>query len=143
MPKLHELLAVQDTTKKQADKCLADLSHTFEKKENHFAKRIVTYTPVAEAGKQETEVQLEIQTTVPKELAWLRGIITKSIDVGYQIDEGNMQARASIEIDGKILAKDVPVTALMRLEHQIDAIFTFAQKIKTLDPSQGFTPDPS
>ncbi len=142
MAKLHELLAVQDTTKKQAEKCLTELAHTFEKKENHFAKRIVTYKPLADGAQETQETQLDLTTTVPRELGWISGILTPAIDIAYQIDEGNMVARADLIVDEKILVKGLPVTALMRLEHQVDEIFKLASKIKTLDPSHGFTLDP-
>lgn len=139
MAKLHEILAAESPLMTQMAKTRADLENTFEKKPLHFAKRQVTFIPFAENVKAEIEDQLDLQSTVARELQWISGIMAPAIDAGFQIDEANGEARADILLpDGSILAKDVCATALLRLEHRADELLQLVTKIPTMDPSKGF-----
>lgn len=142
MPKLHELLAAEGTLGQQAEKTRADLENTFEKKQQHFIGQTVLFQPVEEGKQPVEETNRKIQTTVRKELRWIAGILTPVLDTGFQIDKANTQAVADIELeDGTVLAKNVPTTALLRLEHRMDEILKLAAKIPTLDPLKNFEPD--
>lgn len=140
--KLHELLAVDANLKGQATKCRTELQGTLEKKRHLFQEKLVTFTSDAEGGKTETREQSDIQTSVRKEVAWLSGIITKSIDASYAIDIANTLAKADIVTeDGVTVAKDVPATALLQLEKRIKEVLEFTKLIPTLDPAKGFQLD--
>jgi hypothetical protein len=145
MAKLHELLAVEGNLKAQADKVTNDtMSVTFQNKKHHFVQKVVTYKPLAEGAPEVKEEQLDIQTTVPKEIAWLTQFLLKSLDASYQVDEGNTQARADVILeDGTTLLDQVPATCLLELEKRIQALHKFVQSIPTLDPAKGFRPDES
>ncbi len=138
--KLYELLAVRANLKGQADACRSDLLNTFEKKVLHFAKRLVTFKPIAEEGIQRTEEQLEMQTTVRRELEWLTGIWEGAMDVAFQCDTGNQQSKSDVVLaDGTILLAQVPGSALLELEKRVNEALTLIKGIPTLDPAKGFT----
>lgn len=139
--KLYELLAVEGNLNGQADKTRGDLGNTFSKKPHLFGQKLVTFTPVAGDTPATVEEQSEIVTTVPKELHWFTSLWSKGIDVGFQICEANTRARADIEIDGTIIARDVPATALMQLAHRLTEYHGLIVQIPTLDPAKGFKPD--
>ena len=143
MAKLHELLAVDGNLKSQADKTRTELMNTFEKKTHHFTEKTVTFKPFEEGADTVTESQLDIQTTVTKELKWLSDFLIKSLDVSYQVAEANTIARADVILDdGNILLSRVPATSLLELEKRMKELHDFVVAIPTLDPSKGFRPDP-
>lgn len=144
MAKLHEVLAVDGNLKSQAAKTRSDLMNTFEKKQHHFSENKVTFTPNEEGGKLSVESQLDLQTTVKKELKWLSDFMVKSLDVSYQVAETNTKARADVVMaDGSILITSVPATSLLELEKRAKEMHDFVVSIPTLDPAKGFELDSS
>ena len=142
MSKLHELLAVENDQRSQAETCRADLKATFSKKDHHFTKKLVTFKSKKEGVEDKTESQLDLQTTVRKELSWIGEKLAKAMDLGHQIDIANTTAHADIVLDsGKILLKSVPCTSLLRLEHRVLELRDLVQAIPTLDPAKGFALD--
>jgi hypothetical protein len=139
---MHELLAVNDDLKGQATKTRGDLVSTFNTKRHLFEKKIVTFKPVMENAQAITEAQSDIQTTLKREIEWVSNFLTKSIDVGFQIDLGNTQAKADLEF-GKHVIKDVPATFLLQLEKHLLAVRELALAMPVLDPAKGFSPDDS
>lgn len=141
MPKLHELLATNASKRAQADKTRSELSSTFRNKSHLFTEKIVTYKPFGEGAPAETESQLDLQTTVPKELKWISQFLTSAIDSAYQVDEANTQARADVILEnGTTLLIGVPATALLQLEKRAAELREFILAIPTLDPAKGFQP---
>jgi len=142
MPKLHELLAVKTNLVGQGDKAVNDQKDLFAKKRHHFGASIRQYTPLTEGAQPVTEEQSDIQTTVAKELEWLANIFAKGMDNSFLIDVANTQARANIVLeDGTVLRKDVPTTALLALEGDLEKIQSLVAAIPTLDPAKAFRPD--
>lgn len=140
--KLHELLAVESNLETQAAKVRSDLANTFEKKRHLFEEKRSLFTPHAEGGQQVVENQSDLQSTVAKELAWVRPHIARSWDASYRVAEANMSARADIVLeDGTVIAKDVPATSLLELQKRMAEMLSLAQAIPTLDPAKGFRPD--
>ncbi len=143
MPKLHELLAVEGPRKAQAAKVRTELAATFDGKPHHFTEKKVTYKPREEASDVVVEDQLDLQTTVPRELEWIAPFLITSLDASYQVAEANTVARADIVLDdGTVLAAGLPATSLLELEKRTAELREFVTKIKTLDPAKGFSPDP-
>lgn len=142
MAKLHELLAVDGNMKKQADSTRADLMNTFDKKKNHFTERTVTFEPIGEGALPTTEEQLDLQTTVRKELTWISDHLARSMDVSYQVAVANTSARADVILEtGQTILKAVPATSLLELEKRAAEVRELIGAIPTLDPAKGFTPD--
>jgi Asp-tRNA(Asn)/Glu-tRNA(Gln) amidotransferase C subunit len=143
MPKLHELLAVDGNLKAQADKTRSELMGTFEKKTHLFTEKITTFKPFEENAATTVEGQLDIQTTVTKELKWISEFITKSLDISYQVAEANTIARADVVMeDGTVLLSQLPATSLLELEKRAKELHDFVAAIPTLDPAKGFRLDP-
>lgn len=142
MAKLHELLAVSQGLKGQADAARADLLNTFEKKKHHFSETVKTFFPNGEGVTPVTEETLSLQTTVKRELKWIGEYLAKAYDAANQIAEANTQARADVVLEnGEILLKSVPATSLLELEKRLNELKAFVAAIPTLDPAKGFTPD--
>lgn len=144
MAKVHELLAVNGSLKMQADKVRSELMHTFEKKTHLFTEKIVSYKPAGE-GDIVVESQLDLQSTVPRELVWISEFLAKSLDVSYQLAEANTRARADVVLDEgePAMLSQIPATSLLELEKRCKELLDFVTKIPTLDPASGFAPDPS
>lgn len=144
MAKLHELLAVESDLRSQAESCRTDLKSTFEKKGHHFQKKVVTFKSNKEGVEDKVEGQLQLQTTVSKEMSWIGEKIGKALDAGHQIDVANTQAKSDVVMeDGSVLLKDMPATSLLRLEHRVIEIRDLIHTIPTLDPAKGFALDAS
>jgi len=142
MSKLHELLAVEPDLRGQAESCRTDLKNTFEKKGHHFTKKVVTVKSAVEGVPDKVETQLNLQTTIRKELAWISEKLSKALDIGHQIDTANTTASADVVLDdGTVLLKAVPTTSLLRLEHRVTEIRDLVHTIGTLDPAKGFAED--
>jgi len=144
VPKLHEVLAINNQVLGQAKTAMADLTKTFTtKKHSHFSRKIVTFRPNTEGREPVVEQQQELQTTVRRELTWLGRMLAKAMDTGFSVDEANSTARASVVLDnGKVFLTDVPATGLLRMHNHLNNLFTFVATIPTLDPAQGFVLDP-
>ena len=142
MSKLHELLAVESDLRTQAETTRNDLKSTFEKKGHHFTKKVVTFKSSVEGTPDKVEGQLNLQTTVRKELAWIGEKLAKAMDTGHQIDVANTQATADVVLDdGTPILKGLPSTSLLRLEHRVIEVRDLIHAIPTLDPAKGFAAD--
>ncbi len=141
--KLHELLAVKDNVTLQAAKLIKDLTGTFKGKKHLFEEKRKVFKSNEEGVPDKVEEQSDIQTSVTQEIHWLKGHLAKSLDVSYQVDLCNMDARADVVLeDGTILLKAVPATMLLHLErHRIPEWRDLVLSIATLDPAKGFRPD--
>lgn len=142
MAKLHELLAVEGNLKTTAFKALADLLNTFEKKRHHFSEKLTTFKSFEENKPDAVEAALDLQSTIPKEIDWIKPFLAKAIDAGFQVAEANTAARADVVLDnGHALLSQIPATALLELEKRIKELQDFIMLIPTLDPAKGFTSD--
>lgn len=141
-PKLHELLAVKDNLRTQAETCRNDLKGTFDKRTQHFTERVTTYLPKAENEPIKTEETVTMQTTIAKELQWIQEKITKAIDVSHQIEAANCEAFADVILDnGAILLGRMPTISLMQLQKRLMEVVDLVKAIPTLDPAKGFVAD--
>lgn len=141
--KLHELLAVESSLRNQAEVTRNDLINTFDKKRSHFAEIRQTYVPKAVEEKSVEEVKQTIQTSVDKELEWVSEKLAKVLDIGYQIDLANTQARADVVLDDdRTILTGIPATQLLQLEKRLAEVHALINAIPTLDPAKGFTEDP-
>lgn len=68
-------------------------------------------------------------------------ILTRLFDLVATKDWANTEAAADLEIDGVLIAEDVPVTHLIFLEKQLTDFETFLTSLPTLDPAHTWTWD--
>ena len=142
MTKLHELLAVHGNLTGQANKKRTDLKVTFEKKRHLFEETRKTFTSNDELEKPQIEEQKDIQSTVIREIDWIKPSLAKALDVAYQVDVANTEAKADVVTeDNQILLKDVPATTLLQLEKRVAEWKELIDTIPTLDPAKGFQQD--
>lgn len=142
MAKLHELLAVEGQLKGQAQATRTELAATFEKKRHLFEEKVTVFQPVEESAEAKREQQSDIQTSVRKELDWIKDIWAKALDVSLQVQEGCTAARADVVLDnGMIVMRNAPVLALLELEKRAGEFQELVSAVPTLDPAKGFSLD--
>jgi len=134
MPKLYEVLAVENTLH-QAAKKLMDESVRSLGKENLFNGMTTKLNMFdAEQAHLNTTETVELVTTVDENLDYIINPIAQYWDAVLQKDASNQNARADIIIDGTVLAADVPATFLLGLESKLGDIRKLYEKIHTLAP---------
>lgn len=141
--KQNQILAIESSTRNKVEEKLTAVYKTFQKPDlfNGHAK---TFTPKAEnqdSASYETlpEDHRQVQQNVGDALILIKAQQTELFDLTYKRDETNTHARASVVVDGTIVLKDVPVTYLLWLGHQLDNLHTEIKKAPTLDPAEKWT----
>ncbi len=136
---LHQLLAVRDTTKSQAEKAVTRAYHTIQKAEplsgiqrTHERR----FDEDAELPGEYKHVQVKAQT-VTDEFAKAMG---RLFDVTAAVDWTNCHATADVVLpDGTVLIEDAPATFLIFLEKQLVDVRSFVEKLPVLDPAIEWT----
>jgi hypothetical protein len=144
MGKLHEILAVEASHKGMVDKTLAETKVTFNKQNAAYTGFSKTYTPKKEDDRDTALPQSKtVGYTVAQKIAYVADHYIKLLDVLLQKEKGNQIAKAdlviSIEEDGitkdLTLAKDVPATLLLSLEHRFEELRAILNEAPTCDPN--------
>ena len=139
-PLLHEILAVEQEVKANAERVRAALIDTFRSKQTHFTGIRRTFRPFSvdeasgEAGGERLEAETRLAKTVVEELSAAMREVGKAIDLGLRLDEANTRARADIVIDGEVLVADVPATFLLQLERRLRELRSVFKEAPTYDP---------
>jgi hypothetical protein len=138
MAQLHELLAV-DRDLAGASKLVVDEAiNTFTKKTDHFLGNIKNLELFDEGRKQEESGFTEektITTTVFKKLDYVADHLIRYLDVLFQKESTNQQAKADIILeDGTVLVNEVPATMLLSLENYLEKWRAMYHSIPTLQP---------
>ena len=82
-------------------------------------------------------------TTVREKLNYTETSLIDLIDILYQKEETNTQARADLVVGDVVLEKNVPATVLLNMENRFKAIRLMYQEIPTLLPDEEWTLDPT
>ena len=145
MGKLHALLAVEPDKKGTAEKILAETINTFTKKADHFAGQLRQYAPVNDGDTELFDDEKKAMvTTVKDKLKYTEQALVELVDVIYQKEETNTQARSDLVLpDGTVLASNVPATVLLNMENRFKAIRLMYQEIPTLSPDEEWALDPT
>lgn len=148
-PVLHEILAVEQDLKGNAERARAVALETFRSKLNQFTGIRRTFRPFAvdenvadEQAAERLEAETRLARTVAGELAETLDVVSRAISVGFQIDDANTRARADIVVDGEVIAADMPATFLLQLERRLREIRAVFREVPTFDPVRPWTPDP-
>lgn len=147
-PKLHELLAVEQDKKGSAERARCRTVETFRSKKNHFVGLRRTFKPFAvdedkgEVAGERVEADTRLVNTVPEELERLFASIGEAVDIGYQIDEANTEARADLVFQGEVIAEQLPATFLLQLEKRLREIRSVLKEVPTFDPIRMWSADP-
>lgn len=148
MPKLHEVIAVRDDRKHAATKFISEATTTFSKRGDHFDAERSVFEPISEDYSNEiTELKnTDMVTTVRDKLDFVEKGVVNFLDVLFQQESANTDAKANIIIDtddgGEIeLIKDVPAVYLIQLEGYLDELMKMYAAIPTLDPKISWVAD--
>jgi len=146
MAELHELLAVEGSKQGIAQKIIDEAIVTFTKKMEHFTGHRKTLNMFADEDKNQEDAGTEIKemvTTVPDKLAYAVDSIKDWLDVTFQKEKSNQNAKANIEIDDVLLAVDCPATFLLGLEtKKLLDIRRMFEVVPTLQPGIKWEKDP-
>jgi hypothetical protein len=137
MAKLHELLAVEPDLKGASEKILNETVTTFSKKEGHFKAQVRKYEPVDDEGIRLPDERTEMVTTVADKLEWTWEKFGKYLDAVAQKESTNVEASATVEIDGKpLIDRPLPATLLLALESRLRQLRDVYNAIPTLEPGE-------
>lgn len=148
-PLLHEVLAVEQDVKANAERARSQLVETFRTKQTHFTGMRRTYRPFSvdeasgEEGGERLEAETQLAKTVPEQLDLCLREVVKALDVGMQVDEANTRAKADIVIDGEVLLADVPATFLLQLERRLKEVQAVIKETPCFDPVRIWSVDPA
>lgn len=147
-PRLHELLAVEQDRKGNAERSRSQTLDTFRSRQNHFIGLRRTFKPFTvdeaqgEFGGERVEADTRLVKTVPEELGHLFASIGEAMDVGFQVDEANTEARADLEFQGEVIAEQLPATFLLQLEKRLREVRSVLKEVPTFDPVRIWSADP-
>lgn len=133
MSKLHEILAVESDAQGQFKKILEETSKVFKDGSHLFTghTRTLKMFDEKDANLNTTE-RTEISTTVKKRLEYTNSFISRYLDVVYQKELANREAKADIIVNGVTVATDVPATFLLGLESKLKEVRVVYANIPTL-----------
>jgi hypothetical protein len=145
MPKLHHILAIETSVKAKVAEKLTAIYKAFQKPDlfNGHVKTWTAKDTNTESALYESlpDENKQVQQNVASALKSIREHQTELFDLGYTRDATNVLAKADIVVDGTAILKDVPVTYLLWLGHQLDDLHTEIKKIPTLDPAEKWSFD--
>lgn len=147
-PVLHEVLAVEQDLKGNAERARTAALELFRSKQNQFTGIRRTFRPFAVAedaadqGRERLEAETKLVTTVANELDAALAVVGAAMTAGYQIDEANTRAKADIVCNGETIARDVPATFLLQLERRLREVRAVFRETPCFDPVRTWTADP-
>lgn len=140
MAKLHEVLAVEGDKEGIAKKMLGETEHVFKEKHALFqgmtrSLKMLEETEANKALEEASFEELQMTTTVKERLAYTEKALIPWLDVVFQKEVTNQtDAKADIEIDGVVIASEVPATFLLGLETKLKQVRKAYEAIPTLPP---------
>jgi hypothetical protein len=152
MPKLHEVLAVEPSIKGAADSILAETEKVFDGRNAAYTGHSKVYLPLNDQDTDKPPADTKaVGYTVPQKIAYLSDAYVRLLDVLLQKEQGNQKAKADLTItvdEGgvekeTVLAKDVPATLLLTLEHRFEALRKVLLAAPTCDPNFQWKRDPN
>ena len=134
MPRLNQIIAIEKGVKSKAFQTITETHHKLQK-QPLLAGISRTYRPKEEDGEQLPPEATRVQVSVWETIAEVRKSLVELFDVTATKEWANSKATANVEVDGRTLLTDVPVTYLLFLEKQLTDLHTFVKKLPTLDPA--------
>lgn len=134
--KLHAVNALVTGAKSKSERDLTDLHHRVVKQPllNGLSR---AYRPRDDEGEQLPPELTYVQTKVEHEvLPAVVAALSRTMDLQFTQDTGNLEAKADVIVDGQVLLADVPVTYLLSLQKKLVDLRTFIAKLPTLDPAE-------
>ena len=142
MPKLHQIIAIEEDLKNKTGAAVAVLEREVSQADN-FNGLSRVYRPKDENGEQLPAESKRVQHDALKQIEKFVAAKSELVDLTATKDHANMGAYGSVEIDGKTLIENVPVTHLMFLAKQLEQFKSFVEKLPVLDTAEEWKSDPS
>lgn len=134
MTKLNQLVAIENGVKSKAQAELTELHH-LSTKTALLSGISKVYSPKDDEGDQLPSESTLVQVKIPDVLDDVSTALTRLFDVTLTKESANASAKADVKVGNKVIIKDAPVTYLLFLEKQLVNIYTFVNKLPTLDPA--------
>lgn len=131
MTKQHELIAIEGDVKKKIKREQTDIYHLLQKPDLFFGLE-KTYVPLDEEGEALPSESKRVQRDVGELLKEFSATTVRWLDMMICKDTGNQEAMADIEVNGTVLAKNVPVLTLLSLETELNHLKAVFEAIPTL-----------
>jgi hypothetical protein len=139
---LHELLAVEADLRNTKDKAKDTAVRDFTVNPGRFLGAVKTLKLFDESrGNEEGEARAEVEDTVIERLQVVAKHFAKYWDLRLQKESANQMAVADVEVDGKYLFTDVPVTFLLNMEEELRQVRKVYENTPTLKPGVSWVPD--
>ena len=141
MAKLNQILAIEKGIKTRLYGEFTELHQATQKPGlmNGFHK---SYQPRDEDGETYPAESQKVQHNSTEVLDRVAHGLAELFDITATKDWTNCTARADVQVDGRVLLKDVPATYLLFLEKQLSDLHTFLAKMSELDPGSDWNADP-
>jgi len=141
--KLHEVIAVEEDRRGRARKIVQEATTTFKSKQGHFIEQIVRVKPIEEGTSESIEGHKTMDETVNKKLDYVGKTVSDYLDAFYQKEKTNTLAKSDVVLsDGTTILRDVPATALLGLERELNELRKLYDSIPTLEPGLVWNPVP-
>lgn len=140
MAKLNQVLAVEKGVKTKQEKFINTLYHTLQK-EDLFLGISKEYQKINDEGEDLPPESKKVQFKVEDILKLVKHNFVEILNISARKDWTNTSAKANIEVDGKVVFENVPVTYLMALEHKLVDIQTILSKLPVLTTSADWKRD--
>lgn len=140
--KLHEVVAIRKGVKARTYSELSEIHKENQKSAlfNGLNKEFKSKDADGETFPDESQRVQRIAEDVLKKVRKLR---TEALDIEASQEFGNLQAKADVVIDGKVVLSDVPATLLIHLEKELTDLRTFVAELPTLDDAKSWSKDPN
>lgn len=140
MSKLNQIIAIEKGIKSRTVSDVTELYKNAQKSGlfNGFTK---TYRKINEDDESLPGEGQRVQHIARDMLNAAERSLTELMNVTARKDWTNCDAKGTIEVDGTVILKDVPVTFLLFLEKQVTDLRTFVATIPVLDASDDWNYD--
>lgn len=138
--KLNQVIAVEKGIKAKVTADV-DVAYKAIQKPGLFEGFIKTYKKKHEDGEDYPAQKQKVQAVVQNLLEISSERLSELFDVTAQKDWANTEARATVEIDGKVILENAPATFLLFLEKQLTDFRTVLEKLPLLDPAEDWNFD--
>lgn len=140
--KLHEVVAIRKGVKSRTYGELTELYKKAQRAEL-YGGMTRQYKPKDDDGETFPDEDKVVQLLAEDVLKRIRKIRSEYFDIEATQDYGNLEARADVKVDGKVILADVPVTLLIFLEKELNDLRTFIDAMPTLDEGKTWSADPN
>jgi hypothetical protein len=133
--RINQLIPVVKASKPKNEKFMGDVFKAMQKN-TLLLGLSKTYRSKSEDGDKLPSETQKVQLRIPEVLVDIRKSIVETVNVVASLDNSNCTAKADIEVDGRVIAKDVPATHLLWLEKRLSEWAGFIQQLPTLDVTE-------